>query len=72
MTKYPTRCEIVDVTGQEVLPGIEGRTPEKSKPYIGQQGVADRTDDGNIKIILDNGDVLYGYECWWKPIEAGA
>lgn len=66
--KYPVRCEIVDVTGQEVFPGIVGRTPNKSKPHIGKQGTADEDIDGNTRITLDNGDTLWGYECWWKPI----
>ncbi len=67
--KYPTRCEIVDVTGQEVFPGIEGKTPDVSKPHVGERGLAERIDDGNVKITLDNGTVLYGYECWWKPTD---
>ena len=67
--KYPTRCEIVDVTGQEVFPGIEGRTPDVSKPLVGQQGVAEEDPKHGVKITLDSGKTIYGYECWWTPIE---
>lgn len=65
--KYPTRCEIIDVTGHEVLPGIEGMTPEESKPHIGKQGLAEEI-NGNVRITLDDGEVIFGYECWWKPV----
>lgn len=23
----------------------------------------------NPKITLDNGDVIWGYECWWSPVK---
>lgn len=66
--KYPTRCEIIDVTGEEVFPGVIGNTPDVSKSHIGEFGVAEKIDDLNVKITLDNGVVLMGYECWWRPI----
>ena len=76
MIKYPTRCEIIDVTAQEVFPGVAGRTPSKSKPHIGKQGIAERIvielgtgQLKTVKITLDDGNILYGYECWWKPID---
>ncbi|KKL59915.1 hypothetical protein LCGC14_2210540 [marine sediment metagenome] len=65
---YPVRCEIIDVVGVEVLPGIMGNTPGKSKPHVGKQGIAELKGD-NVKITLDDGNILYGYECWWKPIK---
>lgn len=68
--KYPTRCVIIDVTDAEVFPGIMGRTPEVSKPYIGEHGLAEKCDEG-VRITLDGGrGILYGYECWWVPEEA--
>ncbi len=67
--KYPTRCRIIDVTGQEVFPGFPARTPEKSKPYVGQFGLAERDENDDVRITLDSGNVIYGYECWWTPIE---
>lgn len=67
--KYPIRCQIIDVGGEEIYPGIIAKTPEISKPYIGQLGVARRLLDGNVRITLDNGVVLMGYECWWSPKE---
>lgn len=73
MIEYPTRCRIIDVTGQEVFPGIEGRTPDESKPHIGKEGVAECSDDGwTVRITLDDGTILFGCECWWEPLPAKA
>ena len=68
--EYPTRCQIVDVTGKEVFPNMFGVTPDDSKPYIGKKGLAEMF-DGQVKITLDDGNILYGYECWWRPIKEG-
>ena len=65
--KYPTRCKIIDVTGIEVMPGIKGRTPHISKPHIGKKGLAEIIDD-DVRITLDDGNILWGYECWWIPL----
>ena len=67
--KYPTRCQIIDVTDQEVFPGIIGNTPDVSKPHVGEFGLAEKLSNGNVKITLDNGGILMGYECWWTPIK---
>jgi len=67
--EYPTRCKIIDVTGGEVFPGILGRTPDDSKPHIGKEGLAEIVDKGKyVRITLDDGTILYGYECWWEPM----
>ena len=69
MVEYPTRCKIIDVTGQEVFPGVEGRTPDASKPHIGKEGLAELVNDGEaVQITLDDGSVLMGSECWWQPL----
>lgn len=65
---YPMRCQIIDVTGRTVLPGIKGRTPNISKPHIGKQGLAEKIED-DVRITLDDGSILWGYECWWTPID---
>ena len=65
---YPTRCKIIDVTGQEVYLGIIGRTPDISKPHVGKFGVAEKLPNGLVQITLDDGIELMGYECWWEPI----
>jgi len=65
--EYPVRCRIEDVAGQEVSPGIIGAAPKVSVPYIGAEGNADY-DGGVVKITLDNGAILYGYQCWWIPL----
>ena len=64
---YPTRCRIVDVSGMKIFPGIIGNTPVKSLPHIGKTGLAERC-EGDVKITLDDGTVIYGHECWWVPI----
>ena len=70
-TEYPTRCRIIDVTGQEVLPGLipglMGRTPDESKPHIGKVGLAELIGD-DVRITLDDGPVIWGYECWWESL----
>lgn len=65
---YPVRCRIIDVTGQEVFPGIIGKTPNESKPHVGKKGLAELI-DGAVRITLDDGNVVYGYECWWESLE---
>ena len=76
---YPTRCKIIDIAGAPVVPGhpeIVAATPDVSKPYIGQEGLAELIFGGdmdfgfgNVRITLDNGNIIWGYECWWTPIE---
>lgn len=73
--KYPVRARIVDVVGKEVFPGIIGKTPEVSKPHVGKEGLAEEIENPDspfgydIRITLDNGEVLMGYECWWEPVK---
>ena len=66
--KYPVRCTIIDVTGMEVFPGIEGNTPDVSKCHIGKEGLAEKVPEG-VRITLDDGSILFGYECWWTPLK---
>lgn len=70
---YPTRARIIDVTGVFLTAGglgedIELRTPDTSKEHIGKEGLAERV-DGNVRLTLDDGTTLWGFECWWEPIE---
>jgi hypothetical protein len=69
--QYPTRCQIIDATGMEVFPGVEGRTPDESKPHVGKEGLAEKH-EGTVKITLDDGSILYGHECWWVPLDSPA
>jgi hypothetical protein len=64
---YPCRCRIVDPTGEEVAPGVIGNAPDVSKPKIGRHGTAYK-EGATVRIELDDGGVLMGYECWWEPI----
>ena len=66
--KYPVRCEIIDVTGVEVFPGVLGKTPEESKQHVGKRGLAEKA-GLRVKITLDDGSVIYGHECWWTSIK---
>ena len=66
--KYPVRCQIVDVTGKKIFPGVEGNTPEVSKPHVGKKGLAEMV-NGQVRIMLDDGTVIWGYECWWKHLK---
>jgi len=68
--KYPTPCEIIDVDGREVFPGVMGRTPEVSRPHIGKHGLAEAFGP-KVRVTLDDGTVLWGHECWWVPLDAG-
>ena len=63
---YPTRCRIIDVTGQRMGP-YELNTPEISKAHIGKEGLAEKV-DGVVRITLDDDNLLYGHICWWTPI----
>lgn len=74
---YPTRCRILDVTGEPsgFCPEIERRTPKVSKPHIGKEGLAEEVGEfcpgiKNVRITLDDGTILWGHDCWWEPIEA--
>jgi len=72
--KYPTRCQIIDVFDGGGGIDSEGRdwhfkTPEISKKHIGKLGLAELIKNGNVKITLDDGNIIYGYECWWIPID---
>ena len=65
------RCKIVDIAGQELLPGIIAKTPPQSRAHIGKLGtVIDEEYEGwTVKILLDDGNVLCGYDCWWEEID---
>lgn len=73
--EYPTRCVIVDADGGEFC-GLPTRTPDASKPHVGKHGTAELilTDDAfpfdeQVRITLDDGVVIWGHECWWKPVD---
>lgn len=72
--EYPIRAKIIDADGEKFGPGLVARTPEVSRPHIGKEGLAekvyieDEPDISTVKITLDDGTILYGFECWWEPI----
>ena len=64
--KYPVRCRIVDPTGGTLYSWpVEKCTPEESMPHIGKEGLAEEVDE-NVRITLDDGTILWGYDCWWE------
>lgn len=65
--KYPVRCRIVDAAGVEMAPGVFARTPDISMEHIGKEGTAEEV-GRRVRITLDDGNILYGEECWWKAI----
>jgi len=70
--KYPTRCRIVDIAGEMInpdYPELVAATPDISKPHIGKEGLAELLNKWTVRITLDDGNVIYGYDCWWIPIE---
>lgn len=72
--KYPCRCRITDPEGEQVADTETHRVyaaqaPSVSIPKIGRTGWANLEPDGlNVRIKLDDGSELMGYECWWEPI----
>ena len=79
--EYPTRCKIVEaslgITLFDKMISFETpsgnrretrrKTPDVSKPHIGKLGKAELIDD-EVRITLDDGNIIWGYECWWIPI----
>jgi hypothetical protein len=72
--KYPTRARIIDVDSKPtVLVTADGlqsfvpKTPPKSRPHVGKEGLAEKFSQG-VRITLDDGTILWGWECWWEPI----
>lgn len=63
---YPVRCRIVNPTGEVFAFGLVKQAPPESMPHIGKEGLAEEVGE-NIRITLDDGTIIWGYECWWEP-----
>ena len=65
------RVRIVSAAGTEVVPGIIAADPEVAKPHADKLGwMTEEPADAlggrtNPRIELDDGGILWGYECWW-------
>ena len=69
MMEYPVRCRIVDPTGEPFALGMTKRAPSESMPHVGKEGLAEKLIE-NVRITLDDGTILWGYECWWEVAQA--
>jgi hypothetical protein len=68
--RYPVRCIIIDADGMSLSDGdfsAIAKTPDESKPHIGKHGLAEEITPWDVKITLDDGNIIHGYECWWIP-----
>lgn len=80
---YPTRARIIDVTGRPDLRtpeasrahiGKEGLATMVEEVVTNDDGSPILCENGhswtfpNVTIMLDDGGILHGYECWWEPI----
>ena len=73
--EYPTRCRVMDIEGQSFYDtGLTMRTPPESRPHVGKEGLAellpfeDAPDETYVRLTLDDGTVLHGWDCWWEPL----
>ena len=71
----PTRVRIISGIEIEIAPGVFGADPAAAAPRVGELGWMTReysVDLGavNPRIVLDSGAVLWGYECWWEPLDS--
>lgn len=69
------RVQVESAAGVEVFPGVIGADPPAAQANMSEYGWVEWghpfEDDPafrNPKITLDNGNVIWGYECWWKPV----
>ncbi len=69
-TKTTVRCIIIDPVVENIYQDkpYVAIAPEESLPHIGKYGIAEIVDGYHAKITLDDGNVIYGDECWWKPV----
>jgi len=64
---YPVRCMIVDPNGHKVGP-YDAVNPDEAVPHVGKKGTAYEEAEWIVRIELDDGNTIYGYECWWIPL----
>ena len=68
------RVRVEDASGGSFF-GVPTRNPDEALPNLGQFGWCDEhaycpeMGRNNQRIILDNGTVIWGYQCWWSEVE---
>ena len=71
------RVRVVRAAGTPLSGGFVAADPVKAQAHMDElgwceEGVPFPEEDPkytNPKITLDSGAVIWGYECWWKPVE---
>jgi hypothetical protein len=71
------RVRVEDATGQSFF-GLPTANPAVAVPNLGKTGWCEQNafcpelGRNNPRITLDDGAVIWGYQCWWTEIEDGA
>lgn len=72
------RVKIVQAVGIEVIPGVVATDPEVSLPHHDKLGWMQESPcealggRNNPRIELDNGEIIWGYQCWWDYAKEAA
>ena len=75
MTNERVRVRIVSASGTPLGGGFVAADPPQAAPHFSQEGWM--TEEPcpllggalNPRIVLDDGSILWGCECWWEPVE---
>jgi hypothetical protein len=69
------RVQIIQAGGSPLpVPGVVAADPATAVPNFGKYGWCEMNafcpalGEENPKITLDDGTVIWGYQCWWQPI----
>jgi hypothetical protein len=71
------RVRVEDAAGQSFF-GVPTANPDVAVPNLGKTGWCEQNafcpelGRNNPRITLDDGTVIWGYQCWWAEIEDGA
>ena len=65
--RFPLHVRIIDPRNHPYAQGYRMTAPPASVPHLGKSGLIRSSwkPGDSPKIELEDGTVLYGYECWW-------